>query len=656
MLKYQFSSNAGLDMIQTERLWHTLSIDEAGRNLGSSPNGLSRDEVQRRFNEYGPNAIEEEPPPPVWQLLLHQFRNPLIYILLVAAVVTLAVGEYIDTGVILAVLILNAIIGFIQEHQAELSIRSLMRMVSPRARVVRNGQTIEIESRDLVPGDFVQLESGSRVPADMRLVQVTALMVDESLLTGESVPVVKSSASMPEDAVLADRLNMTYAGTTVTSGRAGGYVVATGEATELGRIAEEVRHDQSPETPLQRQMGRFTRVIVLATVVAASLAFSIGVARGESVTEMFKTVVAMAVAAVPEGLPIVMTVTLAVSVRRMASRNAIIRRLPAAETLGSTTVIGSDKTGTLTENRMTVQALWCGGHHLMLDSHADTPHPRPSTLRDVFRNKTPAPPEMALVTGVLANEAAYQSSGGSISTTGDPTEVALLHAAARWGIDPELARSECEFEAVLPFEPERRFSAAICRIEGAPVLFVKGAPEVLVGMCETLLTEDGAVPVDPAVVYEAASDLAGQGLRVLAMAYRPLTQAPEQALDLEDPVSLTLAGLQGMMDPPREGVREAITGCQRAGMRVAMITGDHLDTARAIARDLRIGTDDSPALTGAELATMDDDELLDVVQSVSIYARMAPEHKLRVVRALQQHGGCGRYRRWRQRCTGAAIS
>lgn len=599
--------------------------------------GLSTAEAQHRMETIGPNELQEEPPTSVWILFLKQFRSPLIYILVVAAIVTFALGDFIDTGVIVAVLLLNAIIGFTQEHQAEVSIRSLARMVQPHARVVRDGHITEIESRELVPGDIVLLESGNRVAADVRISSDTALMVDESLLTGESAPVVKTAEPVEPNVTLGDRLSMLYAGTTVTSGRARGYVVATGTSTELGKIASEVRHDTSPETPLQRQIERFTRVIVAATLVSAAIAFIFGISRGTSAAEMFETVVAMAVSAVPEGLPIVVTVTLAISVRRMASRNAIIRHLPAAETLGSTTVIGSDKTGTLTENRLTVQAIWAGAEVVTLNGHAPAPNASNKALSELL-NEAPDPRDMTLVAGVLANEADYYIEDGQPHVSGDPTEVALLRAAADFGVDPAAIRADYDDVVELPFEPERRFSAIACTVDDVPYLFVKGAPERVLSMCDTMLGREGTAPIDPEMAHDAAAELAGQGLRVLAMAYRRLPDMPASALDIADPEGLTLAGLQGMMDPPREGVLEAVQGCQRAGIRVVMITGDHLGTARSIARDLNIGSDDSPALTGADIADMDEDALRDRVRSVSIYARMAPDHKLRVVRALQEHG------------------
>ena len=351
--------------------WHVLDRPEVETRLGTSVHGLARADAAARLERYGPNALEDAPPPGVWALLLHQFTNPLIYILVLATLVTLLLGQYADATVIAVVLALNAVIGFVQERKAEMSVRALMHLVAPHARVIREGRERDVESRELVPGDLVLLESGVRVPADVRLVTATALLADESLFTGESAPVMKSTAPLDrEDRVIGDRTNMAYAGTVVASGRGRGYVVATGAATELGAIAESVRTGERTETPLQQRMARFARVVAVVVALAAAAAFTLGLARGERPAEMFIVAVALAVSAIPEGLPVAFTITLALGVRRMAQRGAIIRRLPAVETLGSTTVIGSDKTGTLTENRMTVQKIWAGGQLFGLASGA----------------------------------------------------------------------------------------------------------------------------------------------------------------------------------------------------------------------------------------------------------------------------------------------
>ncbi len=582
--------------------------------------------MEARRARYGPNALEEAPPPSLLGILLHQFTSPLIYILLAATALTLLLGAYADALVIAAVLILNAVIGLVQEYRAEVSVRALMHLVAPRARVIREGREWDIESRDLVPGDLVLLESGTRVPADIRLTAVTALMVDESLLTGESVPVAKSTAVLdrPERA-LGDRTNLVHAGTVVTSGRGRGYVVATGSRTELGQIAEHVRRGERAATPLQERMARFARVVGIVVVAAAAAVLAIGIARGERAADMFMAAVAMAVSAVPEGLPVAFTITLALGVRRMARRNAIIRRLPAVETLGSTSVIGSDKTGTLTENRMTVQKIWAGGRVFpVADGGASPPDGSPLHL--------------TLLAGALTNEAEAVPAEDGWQTRGDPTEAALLVAAARLGVDPADARAAWKVCAEIPFEPERRYSASIRERDGRQAVFVKGAPEKLLAMSSAMLTEGGAVSLDAGLVHAAARELASEGLRVLGMAYRPLPARLLTPERVPEPEGLIFLGLQGAMDPPRPGVRAAIAGCREAGIRVVMITGDHAGTARAIAADLGIAPPEAPVLTGEALEALDEAELRRRVRDVAVYARVAPEHKLRVVQALQSHG------------------
>jgi calcium-translocating P-type ATPase len=611
-------------------VWHALSESELRAALDTSQDGLPAAEAEARLARYGPNRLEEIPPPSDLAILLHQFKSPLIYILLVAAAVTFALGDEVDSAVIGSVLVLNAAIGFVQERRAEASVRALMGLVSPQARVVRAGREWELDSADLVPGDVVLLESGVRVPADLRLTAATSLQVDESLLTGESLPVTKRAEPLDPDVATAERVNMAFTGTVVTSGRGRGYVVATGTATELGAISEHVRHESSPDTPLQQRMARFARVVGLVIGGSAAGAFAVGVALGESAAHMFKVAVALAVSAIPEGLPVVLTIALALGVRRMARRHAIIRSLPAVETLGSTTVIGSDKTGTLTENRMTVLEVWSAGVTYPVGADAEVGRALPEPLR------------LTLVTGVVANEAEMYLTDDGLETTGDPTEAALLVAASRLGVEPGGARSDLEEVASIPFEPERRYSASVRRSGDEHVVFVKGAPEKVASMCRSMATDRGDRSLDAELVLGAARAMAARGLRVLAMAYRP---APPDTLvgEIVDAArveldGLVFLGLQGMLDPPRRGVREAVEGCRRSGIRVVMITGDHALTARAIARDLGIASDDAPVLTGAELEDMDDGELRARVPQVAVYARVSPEHKLRVVRAFQHHG------------------
>ncbi len=622
------------------RAWHTLDHAEVEAVLGTSPYGLDAAEVEARLARYGPNQLEDEPPPSALSVFFHQFQSPLIYILLFAGLITILLAEYVDAGVIAAVLLLNAAIGFTQERRAERSVRALMQLQAPRARVIRGGREWEVESRSLVPGDLVLLESGSRVPADLRISSSNALQVDESLLTGESIPALKKTTPLEShDVVPADRTNIAYAGTVVTSGRGRGYVVATGAGTELGAIAAQVRGRERAETPLQQRMTRFAHLVAVVVAIGAVVVFAIGVFRGESPTAMFMVAVAMAVAVVPEGLPVVFTITLALGVRRMARCHAIVRRLPAVETLGSTTVIGSDKTGTLTENRMTVQRIWAANRPFTL---ADGGAPgQPEGLlqgREVTTLAEHRPVYLTLLAGVLTNEAQIFLTEHGYESQGDPTEAALLIAAARLGIEPDEARAGYPVYAEIPFEPERQYSATVREHRGQHMVFVKGAPERVLPMSELMATEEGVAPLNADAILQAARDLASDGLRVLSMAYRVLPHPPAGPDDLPQPQGLTFLGLQGSKDPPRAGVREAITGCQESGIRVLMITGDHPATARAIGAELGIAKENSEVITGSELGNMDEPMLRQRVREVNIYARVAPEHKLRVVQALQSLG------------------
>lgn len=436
--------------------WHALNTPDVEDRLGTGSSGLSGTEASARLSAYGPNRLEEEPPPPALLVFFRQFRSPLIFILLLAMVVTLLLAEYLDAVVIGVVLLLNAVIGFVQERKAEGAVRALMQLVVPVARVVRDGHDQEIDSRELVVGDIVLLESGARIPADLRLASTAALRIDESLLTGESVPVSKDVAPVPTDAPLSDRSSMAYAGAVVTSGRGSGVVVATGNATELGAIAGLVRAEGITETPLQRRMGRFSRIIGIAVAVAAVVVLVSGLILDIPLHQIFLVAVAVAVAvsAVPEGLPVAVTITLAIGVSRMAGRKAIVRRLPAVETLGSTTVIGSDKTGTLTMNRMTVQEVWTPGHRYSLVGEG--------SARQFVADGEPILVDenqvllLTLLTGVLTNEADVHERAGEMVASGDPTEVALLLAAMIGGVDPHVERSANPVFAEIPFEPERQ--------------------------------------------------------------------------------------------------------------------------------------------------------------------------------------------------------
>jgi magnesium-transporting ATPase (P-type) len=616
--------------------WHASPTDAVIKRLETSTDeGLAADEAAARLEKFGRNELEQEEPKGALEILLSQFKSPLIYILLVAGVATIAIGEYIDTGVIAAVLVLNATVGFIQERKADQSVHALMQLAAPKAVVIRDGSRQEVDSAELVPGDVVLLESGTRVPADLRIVSATALRIDESLLTGESSPVTKRTDPAADDALAAERSSMAHMGSIVASGRGRTVVAETGLSTELGQISEQMRGEEDLESPLTIRMRRFANIIAVAVGASAVATFGLGLAIGESPAEMFLTAVALAVAIVPEGLPVALTVAMALGVRRMAQRNALIRRLPAVETLGSTNTIGSDKTGTLTQNRMTVQRIWAGGRmYTLREDDAEAEVDYLAELSDE------GPVRVALLSGVLTNEANLRGwENGEPSTDGDPTEAALLVAAARVGLDPGQTRDEHPMVVEVPFEPDLRYSLAVREHDGGHRMWVKGAPERIVELCTGMLGADGEVTsLDRETVLDVAHEMANRGLRVLAMAYR---DAPESYTeeDAPEPDELVLAGLQGMLDPPREGVRESIAGCKGAGIRVLMITGDHAATATAIALDLEVIDDpEAQVITGHQVEKMSDEDLAEHVRTVQVYARVSPEHKFRIVKALQSHG------------------
>jgi magnesium-transporting ATPase (P-type) len=616
--------------------WYTLEADETSDRLGTGGTGLTAEEAAVRLERYGPNEVEPERPTPGWKLLLHQLHDTLIYVLLAAAAVTAFLEEWADTSVIVAVVVLNTLIGYVQEARAQRAVRALARMTASTATVVRDGIAREIPGREVVPGDLLQLTSGDRVPADLRLVSVRDLEVDESALTGESRPVRKSPdvvrAELP---VPGDQVNLAFAGTVVTRGRARGFAVRTGGATELGRIATTVREVGETETPLQEKFGRLGGWIGRAVLALTAVVAGIGTLRGLAPEEVLLTAVAMAVATIPEGLPVVLTVTLSVGVRRMARRNAIVRALPAVETLGSTTVIGSDKTGTLTRNEMTVRAVWAGGTRYAVGGGGYDPE------GEFTRDDRPVDParEPALRATLLAGTLANEADAGAIEAAdprGDPTEVALHVAWWKTGSPPEAPRRQHREVDLLPFEPERRLMATLNDGPSGRRIWMKGAPEAVLARCTLALTAEGEVPVDADEVRRAASELAADGLRVIAMASREESGSTidEDALE----TGFVFLGLEGMEDPVRPEAVEAVREAHRAGVRVLMLTGDHLETARAIGQRLELRSGEGEVLEGSALAGMSDQELDRSLERVEVFARVAPEHKLRIVQRLKERG------------------
>ncbi|MBS3941099.1 MAG: HAD-IC family P-type ATPase, partial [Actinobacteria bacterium] len=611
--------------------WHALAVDDVALLLDAAADGLGSQEAAARLEEVGPNVIEDAPPPSLATTVLAQFRSPLITILLLAAAVTLVLGEHVDAIVIAAVLVLNATIGTFQERRAEQSVRALQHLVAPRARVLRDDHEHEIPSAELVPGDTVLLESGARVPADLRLAECQSLTVDESLLTGESTTVRKQTRSLASTTSLADRSNLAFAGSVVARGRGRGYVIATGGSTQLGAIAEQVRTTAMPRTPVQVRLDRFSHRIAVIVLVAASIAFAVGLLVGNTAAQMFTFAVALAVSAVPEGLPVAFTITMAVGVTRMARRRAIIRRLPAVETLGSTTVVCSDKTGTLTRNEMTVAEIWtAGGRFLARGAVGDE---NVLGAEDVAQHRELF---LTLLTGVLASEADAFLVDGRLEVTGDPTEAALVRVAAEVGLAPSRLRAEHPVVGRQPFEPERRYAAVQCHLAEGECVLLQGAPERILDLCDHEMAGGRLRPVDGGGVLAAVEEMASRGRRVLAFAYRPVPAGHRGLDEAETPKGLVFVGLQGMVDPPREGVSEAVVHLHRAGMRVLMVTGDHAITAAAIAGEIGLGAGDT--ITGHELDGIDDDALRARLPDTTVFARVAPEQKLRIVQTLRALG------------------
>ncbi|WP_418646670.1 cation-transporting P-type ATPase [Thauera butanivorans] len=619
--------------------WHTLSRSQVEEMLQTGTRGLTEAEAARRLGVYGPNRLA--PPKrrgPLLRLLM-QFHNILLYVMMGAALITALLGHWVDTGVLMAAVIINAIIGFIQEGKAESALDAIRGMLSPHAMVVRDGVRREIDAGELVPGDLVVLASGDRVPADLRLASVKELRVEEAALTGESLPVEKTTATVAADAPLGDRHGMAYSGTLVVYGQASGIVVRTGAATELGKINQMLADIRSLTTPLLRQVDRFGHALALTILALSAATFVLGTLwRGHAPADMFMMVVALAASAIPEGLPAIMTVTLALGVQRMARRNAIIRRLPAVETLGSVTVICSDKTGTLTRNEMTVQKVVCAGHVFDVGGVGYAPVGDLSVDGRIIDPEHYPALAMAIRAGVLCNDARLCEEDDLWRIEGDPTEGALLVLGGKTGFSQHLGDEAWPRLDSIPFESQHRFMATWHRdSDDMPWIFTKGAPERIFDMCSAQWGADGEEPLDIDTWRRMATNVAAQGLRLLALACK--RAAPQgESLDFADvDAGFVLLALVGIIDPPREEAIRAVGDCHHAGIRVKMITGDHAETARAIGAQLSIGVG-KPALTGAEVAVMDDATLREVAMEVDVFARASPEHKLRLVQALQEHG------------------
>ncbi len=615
--------------------WETLEVQEAFDLLESSEAGLSSHEAGIRLEKVGPNVLAAEEKIKFFSILLHQFKSPLIYVLLAAAVATFFLAEYIDMSVILAVVILNAVIGFIQEVKAEQGIRSLKKMVQAKARVLRDRRERELPSSDLVPGDVVYLAAGMRVPADLRLFHDLDLRIDESMLTGESLPSSKNMARLIEKNLTpGDMKNIAFMGTAVVYGRGRGVVVETGRRTIIGDIAEKVQEVSFGKAPLQQNLENLAKFLSWIAGSISLFIFALGLYTGEKLSEMFIAAVTIAVSAIPEGLPVAVTIAMAIGVNRMARQNAIVRRLPSVETLGSTTIIGSDKTGTLTRNEMTVKLVFDGLHTYEISGIGY--EPEGNITHDGQQVETEICPELeqALRIGMLCNEADLYQEDGEYRIDGDPTEGALIVSAVKAGLLLEEEQMRYPELGIVPFESERGFMATLHEVGGKKVIFAKGAPEKIIHF--SMLDE-----ADPALeekLTQVAANFADQGLRVLGMAYKEV-DADTKKISQEDVESgLVFAGLQGMIDPPRQEVIEAIKMCRQAGIRTVMITGDHRITAGAVAAQIGIGSGKEKVLEGQQIEVMSDEELYDSIKSTSVFARVAPVHKLRIVQQLIKQG------------------
>jgi Ca2+-transporting ATPase len=616
-------------------LWHTLSVEDACSRLTSGAQGLSGAEAARRLSEYGPNELQAAHAISPWKLLFEQFKNVLILILLVATVLSGFLGHAVEAVAIAVIVLFAVLLGFVQEYRAERAIEVLRRMAAPTATIFRDGQEIKVPARDVVPGDVLLLRAGDKVPADARILEAINLKLDEASLTGESVPVEKHNIPLAApDVGVGDRQNMLYAGTAATYGRGRALVVATGMNTEFGRIAQLLQTVETGKTPLQESLDRTGYTLARAAFVVVTLIVALGLLRGQPFVEMFLFGIALAVAVVPEALPAVVTISLAIGVQRMVKRNALVRRLPAVEALGSVSVICSDKTGTLTKDEMTARRIFVAGQLWHVSGVGYEPKGQFSSegvvvepseaLRDLLRAAT------------LASDAhiAFDAAAGLWDLKGDPTEGALLAAAAKAGLQKDALDAQFPRVSEIPFTSETKRMTTLHAVSGGVTAYSKGAPEIILDSCAAHRVEQGEMPLTPAArtaILEAAQQMAGQAFRVLAVAAKPGASLETAERDM------TFLGLVGMLDPPRPEAVDAVRNCAQAGIQVVMITGDHPLTAQAVARELGI-LQSGRVLTGPELEAMSQEALERDVEGIAVYARVSPVHKLRIVSAWQKKG------------------
>jgi magnesium-transporting ATPase (P-type) len=619
--------------------WYALEIDSAFSRLSSSVNGLSQQDAVQRLQKHGPNRLKPAVKKGPLARFMAQFHNVLIYVLLGASGVTALLGHWVDSGVIIGVVVVNAIIGFIQEGKAEKALDAIRNMLSQQAMVKRDGKFISMTADQLVPGDVVLIQSGDKVPADLRLFKSRELRIEEAMLTGESMPAEKNTESVSLEASIGDRKGLAYSGTLVTYGQAQGVVVATGDDTEIGRISSMLSQVETLTTPLLRQMAIFAKWLTITIGMIAAITFAYGVLfQDYSSGEMFLAAVGLAVAGIPEGLPAIMTITLAIGVQRMARKHAIIRSLPAVETLGSVTVICSDKTGTLTRNEMTVQTIATGAGICEVSGVGYDPH---GTFNlngdDLLPEAFPLLREIAQA-ALLCNDASLSEVNGQWQMQGDPTEGALVTLALKAGLEHHYCQAQFPRTDAIPFESQHRFMATLHHDHASHgFIYLKGAPERVLEMCHQQRMRGEDVPLDQTYWEASMAAMAGSGQRLLAIAFKPATSS-QQSISFSDVENgLTLLGIVGIIDPPREEATAAVHSCQSAGIRIKMITGDHAITASAIGAQMGIG-DGITVVSGSELDSYDDQQLQDAVQRCDIFARVSPEQKLQLVTALQAAG------------------
>ena len=627
--------------------YYTLNIEEVLKSLTSSKKGLTEKDAKEKLEKYGLNEIEKRKRITLFQIFVRQFTSFIVIILLAAIVISLLIGERLDAVVISIIVVLNGIFGFVQEYKAEKAIEALRKLTALKAKIIRDGKEMEIDSRELVSGDIILLETGSKVPADARLIRVSALQVDESSLTGESVPSKKHSEPLKESTPVADQENMVFMGTIVTKGRGRAVITTTGMNTQIGKIAEMVQEVKEKLTPLQEKLKQFGRWLGVVTIGICAVVFGVGVLREYLATglietmyvsEMFLAAVALAVAAIPEGLPAIVTISLALGVRRMVKRNALIRQLPAVETLGCTNVICSDKTGTLTKNEMTVRQIYVNNSLINATGQGYKPDGQfiPADNMTALDDKNI---ELLLSIGALCNDSLL-SCNERWEIFGDPTEGALLVSAEKAGLKKnELEKHSPRIDEI-PFDSERKCMTTIHSINKENVAYIKGAPDVILNKCEYIYLNDQVNRLsekDKKTILKMNQDMANKALRVLGFAYKPLAGKYNPKPE-EIEKDLIFVGLQAMIDPPREHVKEAIAKCKTAGIKTVLITGDHKLTAIAVAKELGLFKQGDKALSGDELDKLSDEELEEIVEDVIIYARGSPEHKVRILKTLKKKG------------------